>query len=430
MVNVLKLKIFLWQVVAIIGLNCAYVFVISNKFRYMGFQYDFSFFKLFFGCSFILILLLIGLRINNDFVSGVYNVILLYLFCGEIIYYQYNPGSSLIQPVLISICLLFVFLISKVNVQLKLKRKVKSPTKILTSLSVVMFIPFVVYYYKYIDLKNLLLIDVYKTRQVFRGINNQLTGYLSAPLVRILLPMLIVDSIEKRKKIKVLLFFAMILFVYLCGALKSVFFGLLALIVFYKGNFERKSLFFAKMISFLTIFGIFIALIFDNVFLLDSFIRRVFFVPPYLNNIYINFFSGNHTYLSHSPLGMNLIEYPYDRPLSMYVGEVVIGSIGLNANVGLITEGFVSFGFFGGVFAAVLISLIVLFLKMINFDPKYFGILFVYIYYFNTSFLSVLLATHGLIFFVIFSYYFFRSASSSNEKNNQSLLKKENLVGS
>ena len=126
----------------------------------------------------------------------------------------------------------------------------------------------------------------------------------------------------------------MILYLYLCGALKSVFIGLLALLFFYKGDYITKVIRFSKAISFLTIFGLLLTTIYNNVFLLDIFIRRVFFIPPYLNNIYVDYFRDNYTFLSHSPLGLGIVDYKYDRNLSMYVGEVVLGKPGLNANVG------------------------------------------------------------------------------------------------
>jgi len=406
-------KVLIWQMVSIVGLNLAYTLVIADRFEYMGFNNVFDFTKLLTSSLVIIALLLLGCSIRDKFMHAVWHIIFLYLFCGEMIFYQYNPGSSLVIPSLIAILLLFIYMFSLFKVYIKgetiSENRIES---VLTYLSIAMFLPFLAFYYKYIDIKNLLLIDVYDTRASFRNINIPLIGYLQAPLVRVILPTLIVRNMEKKKYLKVFLFLIMILYIYLCGALKSVFFGLLALLFFYKGTVTDKALRFIISISLLTYIGIAVALIFDNVFLLDSFIRRVFFVPPYLNNIYVNYFTDNYTYLSHSPLGLNLVNGNYgDSGLSMYVGEYVMGLTGLNANVGLLTEGFVSFGFLGGIFFALITALIIFYFKMVKFDPKYFGILFVYIYYFNTSFLSVLLMTHGLFLFMVFSYFFLREKS-------------------
>lgn len=404
----LKLKAIVWQVIAIVGLNISYITVIANEFEYMGFEYELNYTKLFVSILIMIIMLFLGLNINNEFLFTVWNIMFLYLFCGEMVFYQYNPLAKVTQPILVAFCLIFIFLISKINISFKKTKTIKNPDFIITTIGIVMFLPFLAYF-KYINIKNLLFIDVYETRTLFRKVNIGINDYLLAPLSRIILPMLIIRKLEIKHYKKALLFFVMIVYLYLCGALKSVFIGLIALLVFYRGSYIKKALLFSQGIAFLTITGSLIAYLSGNLFLVDAFIRRVFFIPPYLENLYINYFTNNYTYLSHSPFGLNIVENKYNiEPLSLWFGEVVMGQPGLNANIGLLTEGYISFGIFGGIFFGILISLILLFFKMVNLDPKYFGILFVYIYYFNTSFLSTLLLTHGLFFLIIISYYFFR----------------------
>ncbi|MGO1368491.1 O-antigen polymerase [Senegalia sp. (in: firmicutes)] len=405
-------KVIIWQMIAIIGLNLAYVFVISDRFSYMGFTFTFNLSKLLVGTVILTIMLLLNYLIKDKFIFAVWNIMFIYLFAGEVIYYQYTKHSSIVQLGTIAMTLILLVFVSRTKKVFSENRRFKHIDQLLTPLSIILITPFIVLYYRYIDIKNLFLIDVYKTRALFRHISTPLTGYINAPLVRIILPFLIVENMERRKWFKVTLFFLMIIYIYLCGALKSVFMGLFALLLFYKGDYVLKVVNFLKAISFLTFFGILVEAISGSVFLLDSFIRRVFFVPPYLNNIYIKYFTGNYTYMSHSPLGLGLVESNLDRSLSMYVGEVVMGLKGLNANVGLFTEGYISFGFLGSIIFSMLICGIFLYIKMIKISPKYFGIVFVYIYYLNTSFLSTLLLTHGLFLFLVFSTLFLRHSAS------------------
>src|SRR5699024_265805 len=126
------------------------------------------------------------------------------------------------------------------------------------------------------------------------------------------------------------------------------------------------------------------------------------------NTVYNNFFKNNFTELSHSPFGLSLSYKNFPGALSRYVGEFVMEKPGLNANVGVFTEGYISFGFLGLIIFAVIITLIILYLKMCKIDKKFFGIIMVYIYYLNTAFLSTLLLTHGMMFLLLFSYYFLR----------------------
>ena len=396
-----------WQVLTAIGLNLAYVCDFA-KFNYMGFTYTFNLIKLLLGSLTLIIVLFLNFFIKDKFIYAVWNILFIYLFAAEMVYYQYSKETTITQLISIGVVLILLIFVSRSKGFFSNIKNIRNINLVLSILSFILFIPFLVLYYKYIDIKNIFLINVYQTRALFREISIPLTGYIMAPLVRVILPFLVVDNMEKRKWGRVLLFSLMIIYVYLCGALKSVFFGLISLFLFYKGDYPLKVIRFLKAISFFTYFGVAIALIFDNVFLLDIFIRRIFFVPAYLNTIYINHFSNNFTYLSHSPFGFGLVSNNFNGSLSMYVGEIVMGLKGLNANVGVFTEGYISFGYFGLLLFGLLISLIFLFLKMIRIDSKYFGIVFIYIYYLNTAFLSTLLLTHGLMFFLIFSFLFLR----------------------
>lgn len=403
-----KINIIKWQIISLVGLNLAYIFVVSQVFDYYGFRCEFYLYKFIFGVLVLAVSICIGYKINKPFFYAVWNIMFLYLLGGEVVYYQYNPNANLIQILVIFICLIFIYLFSKLNIKFKEPPVIKNIDFVIGLITVLMFAPFVVLFYKYINLKNLLFIDVYKTRAVFSNLNNIYAAYMKAPLARVLLPVLIVKQRNKKQYIIMSLYILMLIYLYLCGALKSIFIGLIAIIIFYNGTYSQKTLRFIKGVAFLTYAGTITYFLFDSVFLLDALGRRVFFVPAQLGNVYYDFFKDNFTFLSHSPFGLGIVQYPYDRPIVKYVGEFVIGKPGLSANVGIFTEGIISFGFLGGVVGALIASLIVLYFGMIKIDKRYFGIIFVYIYYINTSLLSTLLLTHGLFFLMVFAYLFLR----------------------
>lgn len=407
-----RLSVLKWQIVSLLGLNLSYILIVAKEFSYMGFSFDFSLIKLIVSTFILFFSLSFGYRIKKPFFYAVWNIIFIYYLGGEIIYYQYNTCANVIQVFAAFICLMFIYFFSKINIRFKQIRFIKKPDLLIGLFSILLLIPFLSFY-PYINYKNLLFIDVYETRNVLGNIGGTFFGYVHPILSRILLPFLIIKKIEK-KQYKAMIFYIMaLIYLYLCGALKSTFIVLIAIIIFYKGGYSKKILLFLKGISFLTYIGIILYLLFNKLFLVDSFIRRVFFVPPSLGRIYYDFFKNNYTYLSHSPLGLGIVTYPYDRGITMYIGEVVLGQPGLNANIGLFTEGIISFGFIGGILGALIVSLIILFFAMVNIDPKYFGIIFVYIYYMNTSLLSTLLLTHGLFFLMMFSFVFLRSKSGT-----------------
>ncbi|HAT4248987.1 hypothetical protein [Clostridium perfringens] len=280
-------------------------------------------------------------------------------------------------------------------------------------LCIILTIPFLAFYWRYIDLRNLFLIDVYETRLLFRNIKVPLIGYLVSPLSRVILPILIVIFIEKKEKIYAIVSIVLILIIYLCGSTKSIFIGIIAIIFFYKGNYEKKLERFIKLILLISISGIIFYYLFNNLFFIDTFIRRLFFLPYKLENVYFDFFQNNYTYGMHTFLGEIFHSKNYYGELGIYVGKTLMGQVGMNANVGVLTEGFLSFGVMGIFIAAILICTFFLIMNSLNIDKKYFGIIFVYIYYINTSFLFTLMLTHGLMFLILFSYLFLKDTNKS-----------------
>ncbi|GMG69720.1 hypothetical protein [Tetragenococcus halophilus] len=415
-----RLKVIILEIIIYVGLLISYIFVIAEKYDYMGFIISFDPFKFIIGLVVFLILIFLSLFVRYGIVWAIWEMIFSLFMVPEIIMFQF-ADTSYIQIVSLSLVLTLLVFVSKIKRKFSGIRRVSNSRQLLTIGSILMFIPFL-QFIRYIDLKNLLLIDVYKTRMLFRNVGDSITGYLNAPLVRILLPVLVVGSIERKKWKSTFFFLLMILYVYLCGALKSVFMGLIALLIFYRGGYYEKIKYFLNGVGFLTIAGTIIAKFTGNVFLLDAFVRRVFFVPPYLNDIYNRFFSDNFTYFAQS--GVRFAENDKFSQLSMFVGEHVLGEEGLNANVGTFTEGYISLGFPGLILMAVVICLIITFIHMCDIDNRYFGILFVYIYYFNTSFLTTLLLTHGLSFFLVMCFMFLRK-----DKGKKLIEKGERLNG-
>ena len=138
-------------------------------------------------------------------------------------------------------------------------------------------------------------------------------------------------------------------------------------------------------------------------------------MPPYFDNVYHQYFDGNYTYWGHSPFGMHLhnIDYMNGKGVSMFIGEDILRFEGLNANIGIITEGFLSFGYIGVVLHSIVFLLGFAYLKNLNLSPRYFGIIFAYQFYLNSSLLSTLLVTHGLLFLLVIFTLFLRDSKDS-----------------
>ncbi|MGG5307135.1 hypothetical protein IGJ83_001827 [Enterococcus pernyi] len=404
------------HVLTIIGLNLCYTLIIVKNYNYMGFELNFNTSKMIIISFITFLLILYGETIKNTFLSMVWNVFFYLFYCGESIYFQYASNNN--WEILFGIILFLVLLpiISNSKKRLITYQFKGDTLKGLFLISCVLFVPVFLVYFRHINIRNLLFLDIYDTREVFRGVQTSIVGYLRAPLAMIILPISIVKSLEEKRYGYFSVSVFMIIFIFLAGAVKSIFIGLIAVLLFYFFSY-RKKVFLFKISLFVLTWLSFISYYWKgNLFLIDVFIRRVIFVPAYLNDVFTSYFRENYTYYSHSPLGLGLVDYKYDQSLSFFIGNEIIGREGLNANVGVLTEGYASFGVPGILFIVMLLLILFKYFDAIRFNSKFFGILFIYIYYLNTSFLSILLLTHGLLFLIIVSY-FYLSKKENNPLN-------------
>ncbi|MBS4014196.1 MAG: oligosaccharide repeat unit polymerase [Bacteroidetes bacterium] len=421
---VYRLHLAFVQIAIFIALFITYKLIINPVYEYSGFSADFSAETLVISCVLMSFLLFIGLYIRNEFLYACWQILFLFMFPGTAVFQVYNSVS--INPLFAVSLFLFILAFSDVlsfrikGFSLNINENDRNLYAFLL-IVLLMILPFVLYL-PYINLKNLFFIDIYKTRLIFREVQSSISGYLYSPLSRVALPALIVISIARKKWLLLVFSAFLLIYLFLCGAQKGVFIGLIAALLFIVGTYKFKPLFFSYLVLGLTVLGIMVFII-GNYLQLDAsisnsitgvFIRRVFFVPPMLDAVYYEHFADTYLYYSHS-FPMNLfVDYPLEKDLSMYIGQDVLNYIDMRANVGVVTESFVSLGYFGVVIISFIFMIIFSFLKNLNIEPMYFGIIFVYLFQMNSSYFPVLLATHGLLFMVLFFWLFLNNKKSIN----------------
>ena len=333
---------------------------------------------------------------DNHFILLITVVIAFQIAYPEYVYYAFN-NSSLVVPITSLLTIVALLVMSK-KVKMKQQRNNQVPYLITVVLTILISLPFL-QYLPYINLRNLLLQDIYETRAIFNSISTRTTVYLIAPLTRVLLPIVIAQSLKRKNYGFTGLFIVIYAYIYLCGAFRSVLLGLFATALFYFGNYEKKKIWYMGLMLLGITLSIMTFLPFVRI--ATNLYRRLLFVPPGMNNHYVRTFANNPTLFAHSGLTLGLLNNPYGS-LPIYVGEEVLGIPGLSANVGLFVEGFVGFGYAGVLVSVAMISLIVYIFNEIKVPVEYFGVVFVFIYYLNNSLISTLLLTHGLFFMIIF----------------------------
>ena len=405
-------------------LNLSYILVISPAFSYMGFEYDFSILRILISLIIVLSFVHFGKFVGSGLLYAVWHMVLIICLLPHLVFYTFSSGnlSASLGYIIFLIILLLFSKLKLHNINSKvINIQQGSNLTIFLVITFILFVPFL-YYLPYINIRNLWLTEIYETRALFREINHwNILSYLLSPLSRVLLPALIIVSINRKNYPLLILVITLTTYLYLSsGALKSVYLGILAAIFFYFGkSYRSKILIFLSAIILIMIVGILEYQITQHTSIQDFSIRRVFFIPPLMEDTYYSFFSLNEkTYYTHSLLSF-FGNYEYGMPISRYIGEIVMGNEGFNANVGVIPDGFLSLGWPGVIINSILIAYTFLLLDRFKIDPKFFGIIFLYIYFFNTSFLGTLLLTHGYLFLLFFA--FFSLKNDANKPKNVSL---------
>tara|TARA_B110001452_G_scaffold261823_1_gene261076 strand:- start:14 stop:1168 length:1155 start_codon:yes stop_codon:yes gene_type:complete len=374
----------------------------------MGFLGCFSFSRLLLSLSILLFTLCLISSIKvHEFI---YFIVILYL-AFAIIPSSITYTNQLISfSILIShyIILYSIFLIGNyIRFPAKLFSIKENNKLILVGLlGFLMMIPFIIKFLPYINLKNLLLQDIYETRAIQAKINTPFYAYSYSVLSKVVIPITIVYSIVY-KNFKILLFAGFsLIFLFLCGAHKSVLLGSILLLFFYFGNvFNKLSFFLILIIIIIATFSVFYIIDNESLLPLSIVVRRAFFTPSLLDKFYFDFFENNPLYWSGS-IGRNFIEYRYDKSVPHIIAEVYFNKPEMSANNGVVSDGFSNAGFLGvfinGLFLGFYMSLI----KSLNISHKFYGLYFLLLISIISSSLPVVLLTHGGIALLIFALIF------------------------
>lgn len=147
--------------------------------------------------------------------------------------------------------------------------------------------------------------------------------------------------------------------------------------------------------------------------------RRILFVPPLLNEYYVDFFSRNpKIYWYNFTQHFGVLGHDYDLASTRLIGYHYFGREEMSANGGFIGSGYANAGFFGVVFYSIIIALI---LAYLNAQAKRLGAVFLFSLAasvlhvaLSSSDLFVALRSHGL-FLLIAIVPFLRSLKRSEE---------------
>ena len=288
---------------------------------------------------------------------------------------------------------------------------------VLLMCSIIMIIPFFVVYRWNINLMNLLLVDIYETRAIYKEMSNPFLGYTYSWLAKIILPITIIFSIHLKSHFGSMLLGFMLLYVFLIGAHKSVLFGSVIIITFY--FVSSKHLIVLISLGVLALFSIahLSYMLTDSNFISSLIARRVFFLPALLDVYYFDFFKGNHLYWSGGVLS-SIFEYPYQLAPQYLIGSEYFDRPEMSANNGIISDGYANLGWLGVILNLTTISLIFSFLNSLRINSRFFGVFLLFFFSVLSSYLPTVLLTHGGLILLFLSQFILKDTSGQTEALN------------
>jgi hypothetical protein len=348
---------------------------------------------------------------SSPFIYIVYNTLIVLVFVPNLILHQFG---LIHLGILVSILFLIVTLILLDKIKFSFGgNPLDSSLSMcgLILLVLVMIAPFLLEHGFNLNFRNLLLEDIYSTRTAGRDKNFMFSGYIEPWLTKVVLPMLVIFAFIKKQWLILAFSLLFMIYMFLAAGHKTVLFSILFITAMSFGrDYYHKFSGILMGIAFILCVSRLVHATTGMFFLDTIFARRLFFIPALFNQYYFEFFSGNHTYLGHSVL-RNFVDYPFDAHPPFLIGRAYFNSEVTSANNGIISDGYMNFGYIGVVLFSFLASLYFVFLRSLRISHRFFGLIFLYIFSFiSGAFLTSLLTKGGILIVLLGSIFLKKSA--------------------
>lgn len=406
-----RLGILATAIVFYLVLSLSYSIDISKNWGYMGFSFEPNLMRIFISLL-LLLALSVLLRVKEDTASFVQLFIFLSYICPSLVYFSF--GGSFTAPVFL-LCSGFVIFLYLGGIRIR-RPKFSSVSKksfllIMMSMSAIAILSLIAFGgLRYFSLDPL---RVYEFRRDAAASVPAIFGYIISPVSKVVLPIGILLGLLYRSTISSIIFIFLTIMMFGLTHHKSI---LVAPVVVPAVYWSLARFGITKSLTLIFIFLSMIILveILYFYFLVEAgtqwfstfIVRRVFFVPPLLDNYYIEFFSSNpFMYWSASRISFGLVETDYLTSAPFLIGEAFFGQADTSANVGFVGSGFANAGAVGVFLYAGVIGMV---LSVLNAHGRHVGhptvicsALIVVTSAITTSDLMTVLLTHGLLFLLI-----------------------------
>lgn len=393
-------------------LRSIFLAYIVPNYWYATSRMEFMPYKTLLSMSCLVVVLIVLRRAQvTGFIYAIVNLLIINLLIPNIILYEYLQFH-------VGIVLSIVFFILQVILLSKIRwSSIPFPTVtiskrilILTVLTCLMLLPFLLHYKVQLDYR-LFLLDseaITDIRQESIDGASTLVAYLSSWLTKVVVPVLMIYGLYTKSKKVILFCIAVLLYIFLVESMKLVLFSIVILVLFYYiRSYYLKTTVVLAVFMVLLIIGRLYTLSSDNYFIESIVVNRTYFIPGILNEYYFEFFQQKPLWYSHSILS-SIHAYPYSLPPSYLIGLEYFGSDLVGANNGLISDGYMNMGYLGVLVNTSAVSMIFAYFNALKPGSRFFGVFFLLVATLLSSALLTTLITHGLIFMLLLSPIVFR----------------------
>lgn len=252
------------------------------------------------------------------------------------------------------------------------------------------------------------IIQVYETRAEFASISLPTVLIMLRSFASTVIPILILNAfVTKRRFLGIIIFIIGFLNFSIDGS-KTAFFMLLVAVISYIFYKDWMIKIVCPLLTAITIASGLMIEIFDNIYPLSMFIRRVMFVPIQLSEFYIKYFSENSLNLFRNgfldKIGFTSV---YDLQIPRLMGQFMGNES--SANNGLIGDAFSNLGFVGILIMPIILIVIFRFMDSLSKNIS-MNVIFVSCVNFSIGFTnsswSTILLTHGFLVICMLLYIF------------------------
>jgi len=394
-----------------IGLSYIYIVDISTYWNHRGFLYDFSFGSLLVSICLIFIYSF-SISRNLTVVDSLLLVALYMHFIPSLVLFSLgDAGTYYICMVTLGYVLVFVF--SKIKMFPPTIGNLSGEWLLRGCLAITVSIISLMLAFGAYKYFNLNILKVYEYRAVTAKNLPTIFGYILSPVSKIILPLSIVLCINYKKYF--LLLFSVFLTIVFFGLThhKSVLFAsFFVVLIYFLLSRVRTIRVFDLLFLFIVLLAV-VEVVSRQYFgygdkevpgeLVSIIIRRAFFIPPLLDQFYLDFFTNNELYYwASSKVSVGLIDSPYLVTAPKLIAREYFDAKDMSSNTGFIGSGYANLGVYGMAIYSIMVGITLSFLQA---HGKRLGHVFVIIISFilvyallmSSDFLTVSL-THGLWF--------------------------------